>query len=52
MIEWIIDSVMELIFAIFEEGDNRGERIARKLLPILLMAFVAVILGIIWILER
>lgn len=52
MIEWIIDSVMEFIFALFDEDENRGERIAWKFLSLFLMGFGAVILGIIWLLDQ
>lgn len=51
ILEYIFDSLSDIWSAAQEGRDSRNQEIVMKLLPVLLVAFVAVILGIIWILE-
>lgn len=50
-LEYIIDSVLDIFDAARKGVEERNQEIAMKLLPLLLIGFIGVIFGIIWILE-
>lgn len=48
---FIVDAIFELFDLRNVEREARQQEIAMKLLPLLLIGFIGVIFGIIWILE-
>jgi len=50
-LEYIIDSALDIFDAAGKGVEERNQEIVMKLLPLLLIGFIGVIFGIIWILE-
>ncbi|MBQ4550029.1 MAG: hypothetical protein IJA49_02915 [Oscillospiraceae bacterium] len=51
LFEWLIDCIFDIYDAARKGDVERNQEFAMKLLPVLLFLFLAVFLGIIWILE-